>query len=105
MAGLNTRADIPAWDSITDGTTLYKGGYVTRAGRYWLCMEKHTKTAQTAPSYESPLWLDALLASGLYSIHSSPETANQIRHGLQPLDMRGFSIAQKEVDIDWKPKR
>ncbi|NCB31972.1 MAG: hypothetical protein EOM66_11270 [Clostridia bacterium] len=61
MAGLCTRADIPAWDSITDGTTLYSGGYVTHNGHYWLCQRRHVKTAQTAPGIHNPLWLDAPL--------------------------------------------
>lgn len=56
-----TRGDIPAWDSITDGTTLYSGGYVTHGGHYWLCQTRHEKTADTAPGINSPLWLDAPL--------------------------------------------
>ena len=81
MAGLNTRADIPVWDSITDGTALYKGGYVTRAGRYWLCMEKHTKMTQTAPSCESPLWLDALLTKGVHYEKANPHCTGACKGG------------------------
>lgn len=57
MDGLCTRADVPAWESIADGTTL-RSGYVTHAGRIWLCMVKHIKSALTAPYIGSPLWLD-----------------------------------------------
>lgn len=61
MAGLCTRADVPAWDSITDGTTLYRGGYVTHNGHYWRCQKRHVKTAQNEPGSINPLWLDAPL--------------------------------------------